>query len=171
VEGAVAPPTAGLHFSRELMMRMEIKGVRFAEITLHTGLGTFRDVEVEDLTKHKMDSESYVIPQRTADIVNESIMAKKRVVAVGSSVMRAVESSVSSMRSLNPAQSWTDKFIFPPYNFFIANAFITNFHAPMSTLMMQTAAFAGYEFLMEAYQVAVKEKYRFLCYGDAMLIL
>ncbi len=170
-EGAVAPPTAGLHFSRELMMRMEIKGVKFAPVTLHTGLGTFRDVEVEDLTKHKMDSEYFRIPQGTSDAVNEALVNKKRVVAVGSSVMRSIESSVSSKRTLNPTEGWTDKFIFPPYDFFIANAFITNFHSPMSTLMMQTAAFAGYDFLMEAYKVAIKEKYQFLAYGDAMLII
>ncbi|TNE79234.1 MAG: tRNA preQ1(34) S-adenosylmethionine ribosyltransferase-isomerase QueA [Bacteroidetes bacterium] len=170
-EGAVAPPTAGLHFSRELMMRMEIKGVKFAPVTLHTGLGTFRDVEVEDLTKHKMDSEYFRIPEGTSDAVNQALSNKKRVVAVGSSVMRSIESSVSSKRTLNPTEGWTDKFIFPPYDFFIANAFITNFHSPQSTLMMQTAAFAGYDFLMEAYKVAIKEKYQFLAYGDAMLII
>lgn len=170
-EGAVAPPTAGLHFSRELKMRMEIKGVHFTDITLHTGLGTFRDVEVEDLTKHKMDSEHYRIPEHTAKLVNEAIANKKRVVAIGSSVMRAVESSVSSKATLNASQGWSDKFIFPPHDFSIANAFVTNFHSPMSTLMMQAAAFAGYDFLMEAYKVAMKEKYKFLCYGDAMLII
>lgn len=170
-EGAVAPPTAGLHFSRELKMRMEIKGVHFTDITLHTGLGTFRDVEVEDLTKHKMDSEHYRIPEHTAKLVNTAIANKNRVVAVGSSVMRAVESSVSSKATLNASQGWSDKFIFPPHDFSIANAFVTNFHSPMSTLMMQAAAFAGYDFLMEAYKVAMKEKYQFLCYGDAMLII
>jgi S-adenosylmethionine:tRNA ribosyltransferase-isomerase len=170
-EGAVAPPTAGLHFSRELMMRMEIKGIKFTDITLHIGLGTFRDVEVEDLTKHKMDSENYSIPERTADIVNNAIDEKKRIVAVGSSVMRALQSSVSSMDRLNASEGWTDKFIFPPYDFKITNAFITNLHPAQSTLMMQAAAFADYDFLQEAYQEAIKEKYRFLCYGDAMLIL
>lgn len=170
-EGAVAPPTAGLHFSRELKMRMEIKGVHFTDITLHTGLGTFRDVEVEDLTKHKMDSEHYRIPEHTAKLVNQAIANKNRVVAIGSSVMRAVESSVSSKATLNASQGWSDKFIFPPHDFSIANAFVTNFHSPMSTLMMQAAAFAGYDFLMEAYKVAMKEKYKFLCYGDAMLII
>lgn len=170
-EGAVAPPTAGLHFSRELKMRMEIKGVHFTDITLHTGLGTFRDVEVEDLTKHKMDSEHYRIPEHTAKQVNDAIANKKRVVAIGSSVMRAIESSVSSKATLNSSQGWSDKFIFPPHDFSIANAFVTNFHSPMSTLMMQAAAFAGYDFLMEAYKVAMKEKYKFLCYGDAMLII
>lgn len=170
-EGAVAPPTAGLHFSRELKMRLEIKGVEFSEVTLHTGLGTFRDVEVEDLTKHKMDSEHYKIPEHTANAVNKALTDKKRVIAVGSSVMRALESSVSSMATLNYSEGWSDKFIFPPHEFSIANAFITNFHSPMSTLMMQSAAFAGYDFLMEAYKVAIKEKYKFLCYGDALLII
>jgi S-adenosylmethionine:tRNA ribosyltransferase-isomerase len=171
-EGAVAPPAAGLHFSRELMMRMEIKGIKFTDVTLHIGLGTFRDVEVEDLTKHKMDSENYTITQKTADLVNNALEQKQqRIVAVGSSVMRAVQSSVSSMNRLNPSGGWTDKFIFPPYDFKIANAFITNFHPSEATLLMQTAAFAEYDFLMEAYKEAIKEKYRFLCYGDAMLIL
>ncbi len=170
-EGAVAPPTAGLHFSRELMMRMEIKGIKFTDVTLHIGLGTFRDVEVEDLTKHKMDSENYTVPQNTVDVVNQAIDEKKRIVAVGSSVMRALQSSVSSMNRLNPSTGWTDKFIFPPYDFKMTNAFITNFHPAQSTLMMQAAAFADYDFLKEAYSEALKEKYRFLCYGDAMLIL
>lgn len=170
-EGAVAPPTAGMHFSRELKMRLEIKGIDFTEITLHTGLGTFRDVEVEDLTKHKMDSEHYRIPESTASRVNKAIAEKKRIVAVGSSVMRSIESSVSSKGTLNPSEGWSDKFIFPPHDFSIANGFVTNFHAPMSTLMMQAAAFAGYDFLMEAYKVAIKEKYQFLCYGDAMIII
>lgn len=170
-EGAVAPPTAGLHFSRELMMRMEIKGVKFTEVTLHIGLGTFRDVEVEDLTKHKMDSENYTIPQHTADIVNQAIEEKRRIVAVGSSVMRATQSSVSSMNRLNVSSGWTDKFIFPPYDFKIANTFITNFHPSQSTLMMMSAAFADHDFLKKAYDEALKEKYRFFCYGDAMLIL
>jgi S-adenosylmethionine:tRNA ribosyltransferase-isomerase len=171
-EGAVAPPAAGLHFSRELMMRMEIKGIKFTDVTLHIGLGTFRDVEVEDLTKHKMDSENYTITQKTADLVNNALDNKsQRIVAVGSSVMRAVQSSVSSMNRLNQSGGWTDKFIFPPYDFKIANAFITNFHPSEATLLMQTAAFADYDFLMEAYKEAIKEKYRFLCYGDAMLIL
>ena len=152
-------------------MRLEIKGVDFTELTLHTGLGTFRDVEVEDLTKHKMDSEHYRIPGHTADRVNQALAEKKRVVAVGSSVMRAIESSVSSKATLNASEGWSDKFIFPPYDFSIANAFITNFHSPMSTLMMQTAAFAGYDLLMEAYKVAIKEQYKFLCYGDALLII
>ncbi len=171
IEGAVGPPTAGLHFSKELLMRLEIKGIKFAEVTLHIGLGSFRPVEVEDLTKHKMDSESYIIDQAACDIVNAAKSTKNRIVAVGSSVMRAVESSVSSTGKLNPSSGWTDKFIFPPYDFSIANAFITNFHAPESTLMMQVAAFADYDLLMEAYKVALKEKYKFMAYGDAMLII
>jgi S-adenosylmethionine:tRNA ribosyltransferase-isomerase len=171
VEGAVAPPTAGLHFSRELMMRMDIKGVKFTELTLHQGLGTFRNVEVEDLSKHKMDSESYVISDKTASMVNEAKINKNRIVAVGSGAMRALESSVSSTGTLNPSSGWTDKFISPLYDFSIANAFITNFHAPESTLLMLATAFGGYDFVMDAYKEAIKKKYNFQCYGDAMLIL
>lgn len=171
VEGAVAPPTAGMHFSRELMMRMDIKGIKFAELTLHQGLGTFRNVEVEDLSKHKMDSENYDISDKTANIVNLAKNEKRRVVAVGSGVMRAIESSVSSTGTLNSSAGWTDKFISPMYDFSIANAFITNFHAPESTLLMLATAFGGYDFVMEAYKEAVKKKYHFQCYGDAMLIL
>ncbi len=170
-EGAVAAPTAGLHFSRELMKRLELKGVDFAEITLHVGLGTFRTVEVEDLTKHKMDSEQFVIDQRTADVVNRGIENKKRVCAVGTTCMRAVESAVSASKSLKPATDWTSKFIFPPYDFSIANSMITNFHTPESTLLMMICAFGGYENVMNAYEIAVKEKYRFYSYGDAMLII
>lgn len=170
-EGAVAAPTAGLHFSRELMKRMEIKGINFAEITLHTGLGTFRAVEVEDLTKHKMDSEQVIITRECADAVNKAKENKRRVCAVGTTVMRAVESSVSANQRLNPFDGWTNKFIFPPYEFSIADALVTNFHMPESTLLMLTTAFAGYELTMEAYRTAIKEKYRFYSYGDAMLIL
>jgi len=169
--GAVSPPAAGLHFTKELMMRLEIKGAEFTEITLHNGLGAFRPVEVEDLTKHKMDSEYYDISSETARIVNRALDERKKIVAVGSSVMRAVESSVSSTNRLNAASGWTDKFIFPHYDFRIANCMITNFHTPESTLLMMSAAFAGYELLMEAYEEAVKKKYRFLTYGDAMLII
>ena len=170
-EGAVAAPTAGLHFSKHLMKRLEIKGVDFAEITLHVGLGTFSAVEVEDLSKHKMDSEQAIISEETADKVNNAIDSKRRVCAVGTTAMRAIESSVSSNSRLNSYNGWTNKFIFPPYEFSIANCMITNFHTPKSTLMMQAAAFAGYDFLMEAYEVAVKEKYKFYSYGDAMLII
>lgn len=170
-EGAVAAPTAGLHFSRELMKRLELKGIDFAEITLHVGLGTFRAVEVEDLTKHKMDSEQFIIEQKDADIVNRAIAGKKRVCAVGTTSMRAIESAVSAGRELKAANDWTSKFIFPPYEFSIANSMITNFHTPESTLLMMVAAFGGYENIMKAYEVAVKEKYRFYSYGDAMLII
>jgi S-adenosylmethionine:tRNA ribosyltransferase-isomerase len=171
VEGAVAPPTAGLHFTRELMMRLDIKGINFSNITLHQGLGTFRNVEVEDLSKHKMDSENYIISEETAHKVNETKKLNKRIVAVGSGVIRAIESSVSSTGTLNASEGWTDKFISPPFDFSIANAFITNFHAPESTLYMLATAFGGYDFVADAYKEALKKKYNFLCYGDAMLIL
>ncbi|PCH49251.1 MAG: tRNA preQ1(34) S-adenosylmethionine ribosyltransferase-isomerase QueA [Flavobacteriaceae bacterium] len=170
-EGAVAAPTAGLHFSKHLMKRLEIKGIDFAEITLHVGLGTFSAVEVEDLSKHKMDSEKAIVNAETIKIVNDAINTKKRVCAVGTTAMRAVESSVSSNGRLNEFNGWTNKFIFPPYKFSIANCMVTNFHTPKSTLMMMAAAFAGYDFLMEAYEEAIKEKYKFFSYGDAMLII
>jgi S-adenosylmethionine:tRNA ribosyltransferase-isomerase len=170
-EGAVAAPTAGLHFSKHLMKRLEIKGIDFTEITLHVGLGTFNPVEVEDLSKHKMDSEKAKVTQETADTVNRIKKNKKRVCAVGTTAMRAIESSVSSNGTLNEYEGWTNKFIFPPYKFSIANCMITNFHTPKSTLMMMIAAFAGYDFMMEAYKEAVKENYKFYSYGDAMLIL
>ncbi len=170
-EGAVAAPTAGLHFSRELMKRLELKGVDFAEVTLHVGLGTFRSVEVEDLTKHKMDSEQFIIAQKDVDLVNKAIFEKRKVCAVGTTSMRAIESAVSAGRELKAANDWTSKFIFPPYDFSIANCMITNFHTPESTLLMMVAAFGGYENVMKAYEVAVKEKYRFFSYGDAMLII
>jgi S-adenosylmethionine:tRNA ribosyltransferase-isomerase len=170
-EGAVAAPTAGLHFSKHLLKRLEIKGVDFAEMTLHVGLGTFSSVEVEDLSKHKMDSEQIIIPEATANKINQAKKEKRRICAVGTTVMRTVESSVSSNAELNGFEGWTNKFVFPPYDFSIANAMITNFHTPKSTLMMMAAAFAGYDFLMEAYKEAVKEKYKFYSYGDAMLII
>jgi S-adenosylmethionine:tRNA ribosyltransferase-isomerase len=170
-EGAVAAPTAGLHFSRELMKRLEIKGVNFAELTLHVGLGTFRTVEVEDLTKHKMDSEQCEIDQKCADIVNKAKLAKKRVCAVGTTSMRAIETSVSTDNLLKPYSGWTNKFIFPPYDFAIADSMITNFHTPQSTLLMMISAFAGHDLLMKGYQEAIKKKYRFYSYGDAMLII
>ena len=170
-EGAVAAPTAGLHFSRELMKRLELKGVEFAEVTLHVGLGTFRPVEVEDLTKHKMDSEQFIIEEKQANIVNRGIELKKQICAVGTTSMRAIESAVSANKTLKPANDWTSKFIFPPYDFSIANSMVTNFHMPESTLLMMVCAFGGYEHVMNAYEVAVKEKYRFYSYGDAMLII
>jgi len=170
-EGAVAAPTAGLHFSKHLMKRLEIKGVDFAETTLHIGLGTFNPVEVEDLSKHKMDSEQMNVTQETCDVVNNAINTKRRICAVGTTVMRSIESSVSSNGRLNPRDGWTNKFIFPPYEFSIANSMITNLHPSKSTLMMQVAAFAGYDFLMKAYEEAIKEGYKFSTYGDAMLII
>ena len=170
-EGAVAAPAAGLHFSKHLLKRLEIKGVDFAEVTLHVGLGTFSAVEVEDLSKHKMDSEQIVIPLATADKINKAKKEKRRICAVGTTVMRTIESSVSSKQELNAFEGWTNKFIFPPFEFSIANSMITNFHPPKSTLMMQGAAFAGYDFLMEAYKVAIKEGYKFSTYGDALLII
>ena len=170
-EGAVAAPTAGLHFSKHLLKKMEIKGVNIAEITLHVGLGTFNPVEVEDLSKHKMDSEELIISHEAADIVNESIRKKKRICAVGTTVMRGLESSVSSMNTLNTYNGWTHKFIFPPHDFAIANSMVTNFHTPKSTLLMMVSAFAGNELTKEAYNEAIKKKYKFYSYGDAMLIL
>ncbi|MBL4586112.1 MAG: tRNA preQ1(34) S-adenosylmethionine ribosyltransferase-isomerase QueA, partial [Flavobacteriales bacterium] len=170
-EGAVAAPTAGLHFSKQLLKRLELKGVEFPEVTLHVGLGTFRPVEVEDLTKHKMDSEQLIITQEACDIVNAAKDARKRVCAVGTTSVRATETSVSTIGDLKPFEGWTNKFIFPPYDFNVANCMITNFHMPQSTLLMMVAAFAGYDFMREAYDAAIKEKYRFYSYGDAMLIL
>lgn len=171
VEGAVAAPSSGLHFSRELLKRLELKGVHFAPITLHVGLGAFRAVEVEDLTKHKMDSEQLIIPDTSTTIVNKGKDQKKKVCAIGTTVMRGIETSVSTDGLLKPYNGWTNKFIFPPYDFSIANCMVTNFHAPESTLLMMVTAFAGYDLAMEAYKTAIKEKYRFLTYGDAMLIL
>ncbi|MCC1483880.1 tRNA preQ1(34) S-adenosylmethionine ribosyltransferase-isomerase QueA [Winogradskyella immobilis] len=170
-EGAVAAPTAGLHFSKHLLKRLEIKGVDLAEVTLHVGLGTFNPVEVEDLSKHKMDSEEIEVREEAADIINNGIKNKRRICAVGTTSMRTVESSVSSSGSLNPYQGWTNKFIFPPYDFSIANCMITNFHTPKSTLLMMVSAFAGHDFMKKAYEEAVKEKYKFYSYGDAMLII
>jgi S-adenosylmethionine:tRNA ribosyltransferase-isomerase len=171
VEGAVAAPTAGLHFSRQLLKRLELKGIDFAEVTLHVGLGTFRSVEVEDLTKHKMDSEQVIISQEASDMVNNAKRTKKRVCAIGTTAMRSIESSVSTEGYLKPFDGWTNKFIFPPYDFSIADSLITNFHTPLSTLLMMISAFAGHDLMMKAYQEAIKEKYRFYSYGDAMLIL
>jgi S-adenosylmethionine:tRNA ribosyltransferase-isomerase len=170
-EGAVAAPTAGLHFSMSLVKKLELKGIQFAEVTLHVGLGTFRPVEVEDLTKHKMDSEQVVIGQEACNVVNNAKSHKKKICAVGTTVMRAIESSVSTQGEMKPFDGWTNKFIFPPYEFSVANCMVTNFHMPESTLLMMVAAFGGYEHIMHAYKVAVKEKYRFYSYGDAMLII
>jgi len=170
-EGAVAAPTAGMHFSKHLLKRLEIKGIDLAELTLHVGLGTFNPVEVEDLSKHKMDSEELIIEQNAVDIVNAALKSKRRICAVGTTVMRGLESSVSSQNTLNTYQGWTHKFIFPPFDFSIANCMITNFHTPKSTLLMMVSAFADPDFIKEAYDVAVKEKYNFYSYGDAMLII
>jgi S-adenosylmethionine:tRNA ribosyltransferase-isomerase len=169
--GAVAAPTAGMHFTKQLVKRLEIKGINIYPITLHVGLGTFRAVDVEDLTKHKTDSENYRISADTAEKTNIALDNKKRVVAIGTTVMRAIESSVSANNRLKPFEGWTDRFIFPPYDFKIANSLITNFHLPESTLLMMACAFGGYDLIMKAYNEAVEEKYRFFTYGDAMLIL
>ena len=170
-EGAVAAPTAGLHFSKHLLKKLEIKGINLSELTLHVGLGTFNPVEVEDLSKHRMDSEEVFIPESTADAVNKALDAKKRVCSVGTTVMRSMESSVSSNSRLKPYEGWTNKFIFPPYDFSVANCMITNFHTPKSTLMMMTSAFAGHDLLKKAYEEGIKEGYKFYSYGDAMLII
>jgi S-adenosylmethionine:tRNA ribosyltransferase-isomerase len=157
-EGAVAAPTAGLHFSKHLLKRLEIKGVNFAEVTLHVGLGTFNPVEVEDLSKHKMDSEELIISQEACDIVNTAKANKKRICAVGTTSMRAIESSVSSAKTLNPFEGWTNKFIFPPHEFSVPTCMITNFHTPKSTLLMMVSAFCGHDLMKKAYEEAVKEK-------------
>jgi S-adenosylmethionine:tRNA ribosyltransferase-isomerase len=170
-EGAVAAPTAGMHFSRELLKRLEIKGINFAYITLHVGLGNFRTVDVEDLTKHKMDSERINITSEAVHLVNQAKGRKNNVCAVGTTVMRTLESSVSTDGYLKDFDGWTNKFIFPPYEFSVPNRMVSNFHLPYSTLLMMVSAFAGYNFLMDAYKVAIKENYKFGTYGDAMLIL
>ncbi|SVC10976.1 uncharacterized protein METZ01_LOCUS263830, partial [marine metagenome] len=169
--GAIAAPTAGLHFSRQLMKRLEINGINFSEITLHVGLGTFRSVEVEDLSKHKMDSEEIIISKEAANIINKGKDKNKKICAVGTTSVRTIESSFTTKNKVVPFEGWTNKFIFPPYDFKIANCLLTNFHLPKSTLLMQISAFAGHQFLMKAYKEAVKKKYNFHTYGDAMLIL
>ena len=171
IDGAVAAPTAGLHFTDELMEKIKKKGIKIAPVVLHIGLGTFRPVEVEDLTKHKMDSEFFDISEASADAINKAISGKKSVFVVGTSSTRAIESSVTAEGFVKPNSGWTDKFIFPPYEFKIVDKLITNFHMPESTLVMLAAAFSGYDFLMKGYKKALKENYRFLSYGDAMLIL
>ncbi len=170
-EGAVAAPTAGLHFSPHLLKRLEIKGINIAEITLHVGLGNFRMVDVEDLTKHKMDSEQFLIEPKAAEIVNKAKDLDRKVCAVGTTTMRAIESSVAPNGRLKPYDGWTNKFIFDPYDFTVANCMITNFHMPYTTQLMMVSAFTGYDTLMNAYSVAASEGYRFGTYGDAMLIL
>ena len=170
-EGAVAAPAAGLHFSRELLKKLEIIGVDFAEITLHVGLGNFRGVDVEDLTKHKVDSERAIITDDAVAMINKAKDNKYKICAVGTTVVRTLESSVSTEGYLKPFDGWTNKFIFPPYNFKVPDMMISNFHLPYSILLMMVAAFAGYHLTFEAYKVAIKEKYRFGTYGDAMLIV
>lgn len=170
-EGAVAAPTAGLHFSVELIKRLEIKGIRFAELTLHTGLGTFRTIEVEDLSKHKMDAEYYRIEDSACKIVNKAKLEGHRICSVGTTTMRALETSFTAEKLLKPSEGWTNIFIHPPYNFNIADSLITNFHLPKTSLLIMVCAFAGYDLAMEAYKKAIKDKYRFFSYGDAMLVI
>ncbi len=171
VLGAVAAPTAGLHFTKALLHKIEAKGVKVAPVLLHVGLGSFRPVEVEDLTKHKMDSEYFEVPSESAAIINKTIDNRHNVFVCGTSACRAVESSVTADGHIKPAKGWTDKFIFPPYDFKITDKLITNFHLPESTLLMLVSAFAGHDFLMRAYKKAIKDGYRFYSYGDAMVIL
>ena len=170
-EGAVAAPTAGLHFSIELIKRLEIKGIRFSEVTLHTGLGTFRPIEVEDLSKHKMDAEYYRIEDVVCNIVNKAIQGGHRICSIGTTTMRAIESSYTAEKLLKPSEGWTNIFIHPPYNFNVADALVTNLHLPKTSLLIITCAFAGYDLAMEAYKKAIKDKYRFFSYGDAMLVI
>jgi S-adenosylmethionine:tRNA ribosyltransferase-isomerase len=170
-EGAVVAPAAGLHFSRELMKRLEIKDCHFAFLTVHSGLGNFREIDVEDLTKHKMDSEQMIVNADVVKIVNEGIDDNRKICAVGTSVMRAIETAVSTDGHLKEFEGWTNKFIFPPYEFSVATNMVTNFHLPLSTLLMMTSSFGGYDLIMNAYRIAVEEKYRFGAYGDAMLIV
>ena len=170
-EGAVAAPTAGLHFSKHLLKKLEIKGVLLPEITLHIGLGTFSPVDVEDLSKHKMDSEELKINEESVRIINNALKNNKKICAVGTTVMRGLESSVSSFGTLNPYNGWTHKFIYPPFDFSIANSMITNFHTPKSTLLMMVSAFGGKDFVLKAYKEAMKKKYNFSSYGDAMMII
>lgn len=170
-EGAVAAPTAGMHFSRHLMKRMEIKGIEKAFVTLHVGLGNFRTVDVEDLSKHKMDSEQFIVPEQAASLVNATKREGHKVVAIGTTVMRTLETAVSTGGMIKPMEGWTNKFIFCPYEFSVADAMVSNFHLPYSTQLMMVAAFGGYDRIMEAYKIARQEGYRFGTYGDAMLIL
>ena len=170
-EGAVVAPTAGLHFSKMLVKRMELKGIQVADITLHARVGNFKSIDVEDLAKHKIDSEEYFITEEAAKIVNEAKTQKRKICAIGTTTLKAMESSCYINGHLKPYHGWTNKFIFPPYDFVTADALITNLHAPQSSMMMMVCAFGGYELMMEAYKKAVEEQYHFLTYGDAMLIL
>ena len=170
-EGAVAAPTAGLHFSKELIKRLEIQGIRFAEVTLHTGLGTFRPIEVEDLSKHKMDAEYYRVDETACGIVNKAKEGNHRICSIGTTTMRAMESSYTAQKLLKPSEGWTNHFIHPPYNFNIADSLVTNFHLPKTSLMIMACAFAGFDLMTEAYKKGIKDKYRFFSYGDAMMII
>ena len=170
-EGAVVAPAAGLHFSRELMKRMEIKGVDSGFLTLHSGLGNYREIDVEDLTKHRMDSEQMEVSEELVQLVNTAKDRENRVCSIGTSTLRAIESTVGMNGHIKPYSGWTNKFIFPPYDFTVCNALVSNFHLPYSVMLMMVAAFGGYEEVMHAYEVAVEEKYRFGAYGDAMLII
>lgn len=170
-EGAVAAPTAGLHFSIELIKKLEIQGIKFAEVTLHTGLGTFRPIEVEDLSKHKMDAEFYSIEDQACKIVNKAKTEGHRICSVGTTTMRALETSFTADKLLKPSEGWTNIFIHPPYNFSISDALITNFHLPKTSLLIMVCAFAGYDLAMEAYKKAIKDKYRFFSYGDSMIVI
>ena len=153
------------------MKRLEIKGVNFAEVTLHIGLGTFRNIEVEDLSKHKMDAEYFSIPPKAVEVVNQAKARQRKVCAVGTTSMRTIESAVSATNTLKEAEGWTNLFVYPPYDFSIANAMVTNFHLPKSSLVIMICAFGGTELILDAYKEAIKEKYKFYSYGDAMLIL
>ncbi|MDR1584700.1 MAG: tRNA preQ1(34) S-adenosylmethionine ribosyltransferase-isomerase QueA [Prevotellaceae bacterium] len=170
-EGAVSVPSAGIHFSRELMKRMEIKGIERTFLTSHMSLGNFRDIDVEDLTKHKMDSEQMTVPVETANTVNKTQGEGRNICAVGFTVMRALETVAGTEGRIKSFDGWTNKFIFPPYDFTVANALVTNFHLPSSTLLMLTAAFGGYDLIMDIYKLAIKEQYKFGVYGDAMLVV
>ena len=170
-KGAVSAPTAGMHFTKQLVKRLQLKGIDMSYITLHIGLGTFRAVDVEDLTKHKMDSENYIVGTEVVNRVNEALDNKNKVCAVGTTSMRALESAVSANNRLKEREGWTDRFIFPPYDFKICSAMVTNFQQPESTLLMMAAAFGGFDQVMKAYETAKKEKYKFLTYGDALLIV
>ena len=170
-EGAVMAPAAGLHFSRELMKRLEIKGVERGFLTLHSGRGSFKDIDVEDLTKHRMDSEEMFVNEELVEIVNKAKERNSNVCAVGTSVMRALETAVCMNGKIMPFEGWTNKFIFPPYDFTVCSSMVSNFHLPLSTMLMMVSAFGGYDLIMRAYDIAIKEKYRFGAYGDAMLVL
>lgn len=169
--GTVVVPSAGLHFTPHMLKRLELQGTHIAPVTLHIGLGTLSPIDVEDLTKYKIDSELFAINETTPSVVNRALDQKKRVCAVGVSTAKAMETSVSVGGRLKPNQGWTNKFIFPPYSFKVCTSLLTNFHLPETPPLMTTAAFGGYDLMMEAYQTAIKEKYRFFVYGDAMLIL